>query len=135
MLIFRNFVFACVLMTLSACAGVGVIGAVINGTPNPVTPGLAFTLHTTFKDTLLIPSRRYALLPRCSVHAFPCSSQTVINGMRKYLNPAEAAIERLDAWATHHGNIDGSALYQAALDAIAAAKDFGIKHGIPGVVP
>lgn len=120
-----------VVLAFVALAGCGTLGTIISGTTsNPITPKAAIVLHSSFAVAVVLPAGRYASLPRCSKNPPPCSSQAVVNGLRRYINPASVALKKLDAWALGNTSLDGPALYSAAVLAIEAAKGYAASQGV-----
>ncbi len=123
------------LIALIMLAGCNTAGSILTGNvTNPLTPRNAIILHTAFTVGVEIPAGIYASQPRCStVVTQPCSKQAIVNGLRRYINPANTTLRKLDKWALGNTTLNGPALYQAATIAITQAKDFALASGISGV--
>lgn len=113
-------------LTLTAC---GTFPVLIGPTTNPVTPKIAFELRGTMQE-IAVAAGAYAKLRRCTKFPAPCSSQTVVNQLRVYVNAGEDATKRLDDWALNHKSLNASALYQAALAAVTAAENYRLAQGV-----
>lgn len=96
---------------------------------NPLTPRIALQLHTAFDGGVVVAAGDYAYLPRCPAPA-PCSDQQMVNQLRVYVNSAEITLQQLDQWALGNTALNGPALYQAALIAVATAQQFAASAGL-----
>lgn len=119
------------LLALGGCASFfHDAGAILGGTVgNPLTPRAALQLHTTFDGGVVVAAGDYAYLPRCPAPA-PCSDQKIVNQLRVYVNGAEDTLRQLDQWALGNTALNGPALYQAALIAVATAQQFATQTGL-----
>jgi hypothetical protein len=123
----RIFATLALAISLASC---GTVGDVITGqVVNPLTPKIAYQLQASI-DVVTVAAGSYARLPRCSRAPQPCSEQSVVGQLRIYVNAGQDAAHKAVDFAVQHPNLDGSAIYDAAVKAINAAKNYAALKGV-----
>lgn len=126
----RKLLIASLFLPLLALAGCGTLGSILTGgVANPLTPARALSIHAAFDGGVVVAAGNYAALPRCPAPQ-PCSSQQIVNTLRTYVNSAESALNKLDAWALGNSSLDAAALYQGAMVAVQTAQEYAAKTGL-----
>lgn len=122
--------FLFLLPLLLLLAGCGTVGDILLGNvDNPLTPQYALAVHAGYDAGVVVAAGKYAALARCPAPQ-PCSEQTVVNNLRKYVNAGEDALNQLDAWALGNTRLDGPALFALAIGAVTTAQKYALEFGL-----